>query len=243
MLIILAITWNSVSFAQTKVEDVDDIISIKPAKFNHITNVAWGIKGGLNYYSIYGKEVDYIFANKATTYKSGFYMGVFLNVKTNKHFGLNHELLFNKRKAGVYLIDSGSDDYATHLNTYYIDLMPANMVFHWQGFQVYAGPYISALLSADIERKNRNGQMFKDISIYGDATNDESEFLYLQKFDFGINAGLEYFFDFGLSVGFRYTHGFTDLFQYATSYEQGDNKNTDIKIYNKGMMLSLGFTF
>ncbi|MFN3918629.1 MAG: PorT family protein, partial [Flavobacteriales bacterium] len=87
------------------------------------------------------------------------------------------------------------------------------------------------------------GNFYIDKSIFGDAGNDESEKKYLQKFDFGLNAGIEYQFPFGLLIGAKYTHGFTDLFQYANSYTLGDIKTDNIKIYNRSVMFSIGYVF
>lgn len=210
---------------------------------SEIGKVTWGIKAGINSFDLYGKEIDYIFADDKTTAEQGFNIGAFANTRLGKYFGLNHEIEFNQRNTGVQLTDAVNGDYASKLKRQYIDLVPVNLTFHFYGLQIYAGPYLSALLNANVNRKDDDGNYFKDKSIFGDSANDESESLYLQKFDFGINTGIEYQFGMGLSIGARYIHGFTDLFQYANSYGNEDTKNNNIKIYNKGLMVSLGYAF
>lgn len=46
-----------------------------------------------------------------------------------------------------------------------------------------------------------------------------------------------------LSIGAKYTHGLTGIFQYANSYTLEDTKNDNIKIYNRGFIVSAGYVF
>lgn len=66
---------------------------------------------------------------------------------------------------------------------------------------------------------------------------------YLQKFDFGVNIGAQYQIKQNLAVELKYTHGFLDLFQYANSYTNEDSKNDKIKIFNRGFMASVAYSF
>lgn len=205
-------------------------------------NVTWGLKAGWNYSNLCGKEIDYVFASDQTAYLSGFHAGIFVDTRMSGHFGLKHELLFSQKRIGIPLTDTIYGDYRSKLTMSYLDLMPASFTFYAGGFQLYAGPYVSALLNANVQRRDENGKIYKDNSIFGNPENDETETRYLQKFDFGANLGLAYRFGFGLSVGARYTHGFTDIFQYANSYANGDTRTDNIKIYNRGWMISVGST-
>ncbi|NAW51096.1 outer membrane beta-barrel protein [Elizabethkingia argentiflava] len=205
--------------------------------------VKWGIKAGWTYSNLYGKDLDDIFASNKTEFKNGFQAGIYVDTRISKKFGLIHELLFSQKRIGVMLADTQYGDYTSNLSLFYLDLMPANLNFYIGRFQLYTGAYLSALLNASVQRKDKNARMFKDKSIFGDPKNDESQTRYLQKFDFGVNVGVEYGFDFGLSIGARYMHGFTDIFQYANTYTNGEIKTDNIKIYNRGYMLSLGYAF
>lgn len=206
-------------------------------------DLRWGIKAGANYYNLYGKEIDFIFANKEATYKASFHVGAFVDTRLSNKFGLKHELLFNQRKVGISLLDATDKSYTSTMTRNYLDLMPASLTFQQGGLQLFAGPYISALLGANVKRKDENGKWYSDKEIYGDGANDESKTRYLQKLDFGLNLGMEYYFKNNLSLGARYLHGFTDLFQFANSYTHESSKTDVIKIYNRGWMLSCGYRF
>lgn len=241
IMVLMAVALCSITYAQSQPEpalSLTDTLSDKQLLNGKVT---WGLKAGWNYTNLYGKEIDYVFASNKTEYQSGFHAGLYVDTRLSKHFGLKHELLFSQKRIGVSLTDTNYGDYGSKLTMSYVDLMPASLTFHAGGFQLYAGAYVSALLNANVQRMDENGRMFKDKSIFGNPENDETETRYLQKFDFGANVGLEYCFDFGISIGARYTHGFTDIFQYANSYTNEDTKTDNIKIYNKRFMVSIGY--
>ncbi|MCS6819738.1 MAG: porin family protein [Chitinophagales bacterium] len=207
--------------------------------------VMFGIKAGYSHSNLYGKEIDYIFANNKTEWLPGFHAGLMVNASLNKFLGLKHELLFSMRGARVNLPDSIHGPYSSSLKTYYLDLYPVSPTFHFKGFQLYAGPYVSLLTAASIQRKNETGNLFNDRTIFGTPGNRESENenKYLQKFDFGIHAGIEYQFQFGLFIGAKYVRGFTDIFQYANSYTFDDPKVDNIRIFTQTLMISAGYCF
>lgn len=221
--------------AQSEIEIPNSVIQIG--------KVTFGVKAGYTQSNLYGSEIDYIFADNKTTSLPSFQLGIVVNSQVGKYFWLKHELLLNQRGAGVSLTDSVNGDYTSKLKMLYVDLFPISPTFHFKGFQIYAGPYVSLLADASIKRKDESGNYFNDTSIFGDAGNNESKSKYLQKFDFGLNAGIEYQFPFGLLIGAKYTLGFTDIFQYSNSYTLGDSKVDDIKIYNRALMFSLGYSF
>jgi hypothetical protein len=205
--------------------------------------VTSGLKAGYTHGNLFGSDLNYIFSDSKTEWLSGIHFGVVVNTQAGKYIWLKHELLFSQRGAGVTLSDSMNGDYSSKLKTYYLDLYPLSPSFHLKGFQLYAGPYFSILAAANMQRKDGDGKIFTDKSIFGNGANDESENKYLQKFDFGIHAGIEYQFPFGLLMGAKYMHGFTDIFQYANSYTFEDAKTDNIRIYNRALMVSLGYTF
>ncbi len=214
----------------------------KHASFGRVT---LGIKAGYNQSNIYGNEIAYIFSDSKTQWLQGFHAGLMVNTQWNSYFWLKHELLFSTRGALVTLSDNLNSCYASKLRTYYVDLMPLSPCFHLSGMQIYAGPYVSVLTDAFIQRKNESGAYVNDHSVFGTPDNRESENenKYLQKFDFGFNIGVEYQFKFGLLLGAKYIHGYTDLFQYANSYVNNDSKVDKIKIFNQSILISLGYSF
>lgn len=243
IMILIAVALCRIAHAQSQPEPAPILTDTVLDKQLPNGNVTWGLKAGWNYSNLYGKDIDYMFADSKTEYQSGFHAGIYVDTRISKHFGLKHELLFSQKRIGVSLTDTIYGDYTSKLTMSYLDLMPASFTFYAGGFQLYAGPYVSALLNANVQRRDENGKIYKDKSIFGNPGNDETETRYLQKFDFGANLGLAYRFGFGLSVGARYTHGFTDIFQYANSYTNGAIKTNNIKIYNRGWMISIGYAF
>lgn len=201
------------------------------------------IMAGLNYSGLYGKDLAYVFGTGPAGNKTGYHIGLVLDHNITAHFGLKHALLFNHIQAGLTLIDSINSPYNSVLKMSYLELQPANITYRFKGLQVYAGPYLSALLRAAIDRKDEQGRYFNDKSIYGTPGDNESKDKYLQKFDCGLHAGLAYRFDFGLSLSAGYSLGLADIIQYANSYTLGDNRNDNIRLYNRGCRLSIGYTF
>jgi hypothetical protein len=236
---------TGISFAQTNQKNntvIDTTENFRNQLFKS-GSVTFGLKAGYTQGNFYGNEIDYLFAEGTTKWIAGFHAGIMVNSEISKHFWLKHELIFSQRGAIVTLFDSLTGNYSSKLKTYYLDLYPLNPTFHYKRFQLYGGPYISLLTHANIQRKNENGVLFKDKSIFGDASQFEDNSKYLQKFDFGMNLGIEYQFPFGFFIGAKYNHGFTDIFQYANSYTLNDPKTTPIKIYNRAFWVSVGYSF
>lgn len=205
-------------------------------------SLTWGIRAGANLHQLYGKDIDYIFDGSNSKLQTGFNVGVFVNTRVGNQWSINHELQLSHRKMGVSLNDEVNGSYDSSLRLYYIDLLPANVTYQYKNLQVYAGPYISTLLSASLSRKDENGKKYSDKSIFGNAENNENENKYLQKFDFGFNAGLDYQLNKKWGLGLRYTNGLTDLFQYASSKDKEDSKGK-IKVFNRGFNLSMRYNF
>lgn len=238
--VLLALPFCIKSQAQTA--PVDTTADFRNELFRN-GKVLFGIEAGFSYTTLYGKELRYVFAENKVSYKPGYHFGLTVDNKIRENFRLKHELIFNQRVVGVPLSDSINGRYHSKLKMSYLELQPANATFQLKGFQVYAGPYISALLGAQIERKDNNGNTSADHRIFGTPGNDESQSKYLQKLDFGINIGIGYQLPIGLSIGVKYTHGLTDIFQYANSYTNGSTKMDNIKIYNRGWMVSVAYYF
>ncbi|MBK1896615.1 porin family protein [Chryseobacterium paridis] len=240
LFILIILLGKQVSYAQNTVEH-DNSSSEMDIQDLNTNRISWGVKAGLNYYNFYGKERNFIFANSDTKFKPGFFAGIFVNTQISKNISLTHELIFNQRRVGITYKDAVENAYSSVINSSYIDIIPANINYRLSNVKFYAGPYVSVLVAANTKRKDENGNLFRDKSIFGDSANDESKTYYLQKFDFGFNVGVDYQLKDRWSVGLRYSHGFTDLFQNANSSANGNAKKDKIKIYNRGLMLSLAY--
>lgn len=234
--ILLSVCSGLITSAQT-----DTSAKARNELFNK-GNVSFGLKVGYTQSNIYGNDISYMFADSKTTNLSSFHAGIIINSMMGKYFWLKHELLVVQKGAGVTLTDSINGNFTSSLKMLSLNLFPISPCFHFKGFQLYAGPYISALMNAQITRKDKNGKDYQDHSVFGDGSQFENKSKYLQKMDFGINAGIEYQFPFGLFVGAKYTQGFSDIFQYANTYTFNDPKK-EIKIYNRSFLLSIGYSF
>lgn len=210
----------------------DDILTIG--------KVSWGVKLGVGYTNLHGKDIAYLFSNDESTYKVGFQGGIFVRTAINKRFALGHELMFSQRKFGILLSDDGGD-YSSRIATGSIALVPINVDYAVGPVHIYAGPYVSTLLYADIQRREEDGTWFKDKQIYGSAGDDESENKYLQKMEMGFNTGIAYQLNRRFLLGLNYTQGLSSMFQYASSYDVGDSKD-HIRVFSRGFSFSLAYT-
>lgn len=202
----------------------------------------FGIKAGLTQSDLYGNDLNALSVTGKASPQNGFHFGITANSMIGKYFWLKHELLYTQKGADVTLNDSINGNYNSSLKTSYLDLFPVNVAFHLKGFQIYAGPYISVLVDASIQRKNYNGVLYNDKTIFGDGNQFENKGKYLQKMDYGLNAGIEYEFKFGLNIGIKFVRGFAEVIQYANSHTFGDSK-LNYHLYNTNLNFSLGYSF
>ncbi|MCX7767527.1 MAG: PorT family protein [Flavobacteriales bacterium] len=203
--------------------------------------IFFGITAGYNLNKFYGKEISYIFNNSHTNWLSGFHVGLHVETRLNPFLSFLHEIMYTRRGAGVSIADTLASSYVSRLRTEYVDCFPFNIAFGFRGFRVYAGPYLSGLLSASLLRKDPAGRSYWDKTIFGTPDNFETHDKYLQKLDYGVNAGLTYFSPFGVFVQARYMHGICDIFQYANSYTLADSKTDKIRIFHQNILVSIGY--
>src|SRR5690606_35679938 len=131
-----------------------------------------GIKIGFVQSGLYGDDLEALSANGKSSVLSGLTIGVVANSIIEKHFGLKHELNFNTHGAKIELHENAKDNFSSKLRMSSLQLHPASPAFYYNGFQLYVGPYISALINASIMRKDEDGSFYKDESIYGNARED-----------------------------------------------------------------------
>ncbi len=203
-----------------------------------------GFKVGYTQAQLRGADLDSLSADGTSSAIQGFHVGVSVNSMLGKYFWLKHELLFIQKGSNITLSDPVNGTYKTTLKTWSLDLFPISPAFHYRGFQLYAGPYLSVLVDANIRRKNSSGQFENDHSIFGSGRNFQNQSKYLQKFDYGFNIGLEYEFGFGLNVGVKYTRGYAELLDWANSITVGKPTDaTKIRIYSEFVNVSVGYSF
>ena len=192
------------------------------------------IKAGYQQTDLHGNALESLSTDGYTKALNSFMVGVSYHSEISKYFSLMHELNFNIHGSEVQLSDDVNGTYDSSLKMNSLQLQPLNLTLRISGFQIYVGPYTSALLDASITRKDENGDRYKDKSIFGKPDEETEENKYLQKIDFGATAGLLFELNKTISLGVRYTHGLAPIFDNTTEQKS-------IKIYNKSWGVVVGY--
>ena len=194
----------------------------------------FAIKAGYLQTDLHGDDIDFLSIDEETTALNSFMIGVEYHSEISKFISFKHELNFNISGAEVLLNDAINGEYQSTLRISSLQLQPLNVTFRVKGFQVYVGPYASALLDARINRKDELGNTYKDKSIFGKPYEETEQNQYLQKIDFGATAGVLFELNKTISLGVRYNHGLVPIFDNTTEQKS-------IKIYNESWGVVLGY--
>lgn len=195
--------------------------------------LTFGISDGLNSAYLTGKNIDNLSNDGYQKSTIGQAIGITLDNKTSKYFGLKHELFYSRRFMTIKINDGINPEFTSKFKRQYIDIFPASPSFYYKGFQVYAGPYLGVLLNTSVQHKDANGNTYTDKSIYGTG---ETPSNYSQKMDAGFVAGLNYELPNGINIGGRFIRGFVPLIENANTKQQW-------KIYNESFFVTIGYTF
>ena len=192
------------------------------------------IKAGYQQTDLHGDGINFLSVDGETKALNSFLIGIEYHSEISKFISFKHELNFNIGGAEITLSDDINGEYQSTLRMNSLQLQPLNVTFRVKGFQIYAGPYASALFDARINRKDELGNMYKDKSIFGDPYDETKQNKYLQKIDFGATTGLLFELNKTISLGVRYNHGIVPIFDNTAEQKS-------IKIYNKSWGVVLGY--
>lgn len=103
----------------------------------------FGIKGGLNVYSIYSDN------NAPTDSKVGFHLGLISHIHLANQFALQPELIFSTQGA-----QSTNNGITTKLNLNYVNVPLLFQYMYDNGFRLQAGPQLGFLVNAKSETNN-----------------------------------------------------------------------------------------
>ncbi|OUL61086.1 outer membrane beta-barrel protein [Flavobacterium sp. AJR] len=195
--------------------------------------LTFGISGGINWTSLTGRDIDSLSNDGSQKSLIGQSIGITLDNKTSKYFGLKHELFYSQRIMSIKIDDGINPEFSSKFKRQYIDILPVSPTLYYKGLQVYAGPYLGVLLNASIQRKDADGNLYTDKSIYGSG---EASSNYSQKMDAGFVAGLNYEFSNGINLGGRFIRGFVPIIENANTKQQ-------LKIYNESFFVTIGYSF
>ncbi len=198
--------------------------------FFNLTSVAQemktGFKFGLNVANLHEEGVD-------TKNKMGFHAGVFIEAFIGAKISIQPELLYStqgSKEEGV-LPFPYSIPVKTTIKMGYINLPIMFKYYPTENFSLTAGPQVGFLTNAKLDVESK---YIKDVSI------DNSKFYSaLNKFDYGINFGLEYTHS-GVFIAARYNLGLADIQGSTVTYS---NTYSDTKSYNRVFQLSTGYKF
>lgn len=191
----------------------------------------FGIKGGLDWASFIGKDVNVFSYSGEVESLTGQVVGFSASKKLSKYFGLRNEIVSARRFLNVTLTDINNTPYSSNIKRQYVEILPANPTFYIKGFQFYTGAYLAILLNASIQREDSSGKLYKDKSFYYSTTTADT---YANRFDAGIAIGLEYQFKIGLTLAAHFNRGFIPAVEHRTQ-QNG--------IFNQFLGISLGYNF
>jgi hypothetical protein len=202
--------------------------------------VSFGIEAGYTQSGFYGKDKDSVSSNGKTTSLGGWHIGLIATTSLSDNFSLQHELVLTQKGAEVSKLDSHNQLYTTQLKTLTLDLFPASPTYKFGGgFEVFAGPYLSMLVNGHYNLKDAQGNFYEH-QIFGLPTQFGQTEKYLEKIDYGLNAGIAYQYK-AYSIRAKYVRGFAELLDDPYALNIG-NPKTSINVYNQYFTISLAYT-
>ncbi len=185
----------------------------------HAQMSQFGAKAGLN---LSNMTID---GSNDRNLRTGFHAGVFTRMGISEFFSIQPELLYTT-KGFTNNYDVAVAEGEVDFNLNYLEI-PINVVYHLaEDFSFQFGPYVSYLLTANVETNNELLNLF-DFDTDSDIDRDN-----FKSFDFGVTAGLEFQLD-PILLGFKYNLGLMNVAEDTLPGELlGDkSKNTVIQIY------------
>jgi len=177
------------------------------------THGGFGIKGGLTISTI---GFDY---ESAETHKNRFRLGgtggFGYETKSSGVFAFEIEALYDLRGTKEVYELAGGNKVVNKNFLHYIQI-PASFKFYiGDNFNINVGPYGAALVGGKTKYTllNADGDEVdsKSYKITGEEAQDAEGNDYLNKFDFGLQAGLEFVSNSGVGVGSKFSKGFADI--------------------------------
>ncbi|WP_298396880.1 porin family protein [Flavobacterium sp.] len=193
-------------------------VNAQDTKTSTSTGASFGFKGGLNISNMYTKDVD---DENALV---GFNAGIFLELPISSSLSLQPELLYSTKGAEV-TYDNAFASGTGKFRLNYIEaplLLRANVT---ENFNIHFGPYFAYLVDAKISNETNGGTF----NFEEEINNDD-----LNKFDYGLAAGLGFDFD-GFGIGARYNYGLQTIGKERTflgqTYTFPEGKNSSLSVY------------
>ncbi|MFV8323102.1 porin family protein [Flavobacterium sp. LS2R12] len=182
------------------------------------TGASLGIKGGLNMSNLYTEDVD------DKNVLAGFNIGLFAQLPITSSLSLQPEVSYTTKGAELQYNNAFAEGTGKfRLN--YIEvpvLLKANLT---KNFNVQFGPYAAFLVDSKITNESADGSYNFEENVNEDDLN---------KFDFGVAAGVGFDFD-SFGIGARYNYGLSTVGKERTvlgqTYTFPDSKNSVLSVY------------
>jgi len=217
ILLIVAVLISSVSFAQT--------------------TPSFGVKAGVLSSGYRGDAVDNFknildFTNGRITTKdyTGFFAGAYASIPMNQNLtfepGVYYSLKGYELDGALNLkgLDFLGANAKAVLQSQYVDI-PVLLKGNFGGFQIFAGPQISYLASANL--KTSAGVL--GINLLNKTLDATSQF---NRWDVGVTGGIGYQFTNGLNVSASYDYGLSKA-----------DANQRVNAFNRAIKLGIGINF
>lgn len=203
------------------------------AEVYRVGQIKLAVKTGFTMFRLKGNGLFELSAEGKSSNLNGFFTSLEGNIELNRFLGLQHSIAFIQKGALLQLKDEQGRLFDSKYRNTYLEISPVSFTVNLKMLQLFAGPYFSLLTASSIQRKDSSGNLYKDKSIFGDAS---SEGDYTQKMDAGFSTGMN-FNRKQISVGFRYVHGLAPVIENSAHiHGQGS-------IYNRGLVFSAGYRF
>lgn len=201
------------------------------------TQPSFGIRGGFSSATIKGETMNSLnnlldFTNGmiTTTSHPGFYGGAYVSLPLSEQLTFEPALYYTQKgyemkgSLGIKGVEFLGANAKAQLNTQYID-MPVVLKGNFNGFQIFGGPQISYLTSANL--KSTAGVLgINFLNNKMDVTNN------FNRWDAAITGGIGYQFANGLNVTAAYDHGLSKI-----------DANQSFNSYNRSFKIGLGYKF
>jgi hypothetical protein len=212
------------------------------------------LQGGVGISTLYFKNQDDNYDNLKTKIKVGGFAGVGYEKRFGKVFALQPELNYVNKGSKREFTDppNGGQMSKVKLNMHMLEVPVLAKFYIGDNFNIYVGPAFSFLLGAKNKSTffNPAGEKIGDdqsVNIMKDKYADADGNHYFNRFDVGLNAGLEFVTNKGFFVGGRIDQGFMDL----TNDDYKGYVGTDAIIFpgddkwvgNTGVQVMAGFRF
>jgi hypothetical protein len=217
ILLIISVLISSVSFGQT--------------------TPSFGVKAGVLSSGMRGDAVDNFknildFTNGKITTKdyTGFFAGGYGNIPMSENFsfepGIYYSLKGYELDGSLSLkgLDFLGANAKAILQSQYVDI-PVLLKGNFGGFQIFAGPQISYLASANL--KTTAGVL--GINLLNKTMDVTSQF---NRWDVGVTGGIGYQFTNGLNISASYDYGLSKA-----------DANQNVNAYNRAIKVGIGINF